>query len=231
MTPIPSQKSLIPSEYHRQLDAAGLILVAVSKDQLDEKLLLVAESGYQHFGENTLFGLERAHTLFQHRSNIHLHFVGRLQSNKIRKICDLKPLMVHSLAQRGHLEMWLKLQNEGLALPQLLLQINCANNPNQEGLKPDLESLAALIQEFKALPLVGLMAIGPNPDRFSNTGQWQAATKTAFAALASLKRYLNQSGFMQIRHLSMGMSQDYALALEAGASLLRIGTLIFGSQR
>ena len=228
MEKITPPNSFLPSQALQALATGHLILVAVSKKQPDSKIIDALKAGYTHFGENTLQGLTRTAKLLQDFPNTRMHFVGRLQSNKIKKICSLSPAIIHSVAQQTHMETFVRLQQEGIQIPQLLLQINCAQNQDQEGLTPELEPILDALNQFSSLPFVGLMTMGGAPDRYPRRSEWLQVTHLAFAKLTEIRRELQHRGFKHICHLSMGMSEDYEIALQEGATLLRLGTLIFG---
>lgn len=225
---IPSPTSLVPPQVRNLLETKQLILVAVCKKQSDSKVLDAVKTGYIHFGENTLPGLTRTSQLLQTFPNTHTHFIGRLQSNKVKKICLLSPLMIHSVTQLSHLQILARLQQEGVVIPQLLLQVNCANTPNQEGLPPKLELIEDALKQFSSLPWAGLMTMGAAPKNYPDHAQWTQATQIAFAQLAKIRQSLQGRGLQQVQHLSMGMSEDFEIAIQEGATIIRLGSRIFG---
>ena len=82
------------------------IIVAITKNQPDESLLSAYESGYRHFGESTLQGMIRTVQLFSDVSDVKFHFVGRLQSNKIKKLCQMPISMIHSVSKTSYLDLF-----------------------------------------------------------------------------------------------------------------------------
>jgi PLP dependent protein len=228
MAIVPPHKILTP-QWYEKFTSHQLLVVAVCKKQPDEKIKEAVEAGYTHFGENTLSGLARTtHLLAPLKAKTFLHYIGRLQSNKIKKICELSPYMIHSAAQNSHLNTFLKFKKSGVRIPKLLLQINTTLNKNQEGIPPNEHDLKKVLSDFSKISLEGLMTMGPNPEGWHNSKSWELASKQSFHALYALKETLVKAGFSELKHLSMGMSGDYKIALTEGATILRIGTRIFG---
>jgi hypothetical protein len=156
-------------------------------------------------------------------SNLHWHFVGHLQKNKIRHALPLFELFhgVDSLALAQ--EMNRIAADEGMHL-RVLLEINVAGEGSKFGFSPDklreqMEELLAL----QRLSILGLMTIPPQADKAE-------ASRRYFAQLRELRDRLQKEFHVDLPQLSMGMTQDFPIAVEEGETLLRVGTAIFGER-
>jgi len=202
-------------------DPQEIDLVVVTKAIELEQLDTVYQLGVRDFGENRVQELLAKRE--QSPRDIRWHFIGHLQTNKVKKLIG-QTALIHSI---DRLELARKIQEEadrqGLTAAGLV-QVNVSREAAKQGFDP--ESVFAAVGQmasFDRLNLCGLMTIGPhveNPD----------AIRASFRMLATLKTGL-QERFpgMSWRYLSMGMSSDYEIAVEEGANVLRIGTAIFGS--
>lgn len=195
-------------------------LVAVSKKQPLKKILALARLGHVHFGENYVQeAISKMETLGD--LNIRWHFIGGLQTNKARYAAG-KFALVHSvdslkLARALHK----KAQSMNIVQP-VLIQVNLAGEKQKSGvLEKDLPGLSRGIFELNHLRLDGLMIMPPyfeEPER----------SRPFFAGLRRLKQDLEQQLGIRMPHLSMGMSGDFMVALEEGATMVRIGELLMG---
>lgn len=147
------------------------------------------------------------------------HFVGRIQANKTRTIAERFD-WVHTV-DRAKTALRLSEQRAATAPPlNVLIQVNQANEPQKAGAAPaDVAALARTIRSLPHLALRGLMSVPPQRD----AARW-------FAELASLRASLRADG-IHLDTLSMGMSDDFELAIAAGSNCVRIGTAIFGERR
>jgi PLP dependent protein len=219
------QIALLADKAGRSLDS--IRLVAVSKKQPLSSVTEAMEAGQQAFGESTL---QDAMTKIPHieDTSVEWHFIGHVQSKKAKNI----PKYFNWLHSLDSLRLAQKLQQtettrETTSKLKTLIQVNATADPKKFGLRPDevaplLDQL--LNQDFSHLDLRGLMTIGPQT-------QNESELRACFAQLRELReqcqeRY-NLSGFDQ---LSMGMSNDYPAAIAEGATLIRIGSAIFGER-
>lgn len=208
----------------RPQDAAQLI--AVSKTRTLEEVKQAVAAGQQHFGENTMQdALTKIPALAS--EDLHWHFIGHLQSKKVAQIPGHFQ-WVHSvdslkLAQKLSVAMSGKTE---LPMLNCLVQVNVSGETSKSGLstdavKPFLEQL--LREDLPGINWRGLMTIGVQGD--------ESETRRAFSMLRELAESCQQDFALQdFDQLSMGMSDDYALAIAEGATLVRIGTAIFGSR-
>jgi pyridoxal phosphate enzyme (YggS family) len=195
-------------------------LLAVSKTQSTGKIRLALAAAQHAFAENYLQeALEKITALAQ--ENIEWHFIGPIQSNKTRAIAEHFD-WVHSV---DRLKIATRLNEQRpVALPRLkvLIQVNLDQEASKSGVNLDeLLPLARTINVLDRLELVGLMAI-PTP------GKDFQAQREGFRQLRLARDQLIAAGLDQCQDLSMGMSADYEAAIAEGATLIRIGTDIFG---
>ncbi|WP_275723615.1 YggS family pyridoxal phosphate-dependent enzyme [Vibrio furnissii] len=200
-------------------------LLAVSKTKPVEAILEAAEAGQRAFGENYVQeGCDKVQFFAEHHPELNLewHFIGPLQSNKTRLIAEHFDWM-HTI-DRAKIAQRLSEQRPGHLPPlQVLIQVNTSGEASKSGVSEnDLFTLAELISGLPNLTLRGLMSIPENvPD--------YASQLAAFRQLAALKDQLAEK-YDGIDTLSMGMSGDMAAAIEAGSTIVRIGTAIFGQR-
>ncbi len=199
-----------------------VILVAVSKKQPVEKIQTLAGLGQQHFGENyvqeALSKMEKLSHL-----NIRWHFVGGLQTNKAKFVAG-KFALAHSVDSLK-LARELNKKSKAIKIVQpVLIQVNLAGEKQKYGVtRDDLPALARDILVMNHLRLDGLMIMPPyfdDPEK----------SKPFFSKLRMLKQDIEQTLGIKMPHLSMGMSGDFEAAVEEGATIVRVGTALFGSR-
>ena len=195
-------------------------LVAVSKGQSQEKILEALDAGHNIFGENYIQeAIDKQKSLTDYK--IEWHFIGPIQSNKCKLIAE-NFSWVHSV---DRIKVANKL-NDSLkdkATLNVCIQVNISNEDSKSGLKiNETESLARHINNLNKLTLRGLMAIP------SNTSD-DEILKNEYKQLKFIYEDLKLK-YSTIDTLSMGMSNDYLLAVENGSNLVRIGSKIFGKR-
>ncbi|HEX5793842.1 MAG TPA: YggS family pyridoxal phosphate-dependent enzyme [Rheinheimera sp.] len=199
-------------------DSQQLALIAVSKTKPVSAVLAAYQAGQRLFGENYPQELaEKAQQLSDYQ-DICWHFIGPLQSNKTKLVAE-HASWVHSLDRLKIAQRLAGQRPAHLGKLKVLLQINISNEPTKAGiLPPQLPELAAAVAQLPQLELKGLMAIPAPGD-----------SDRAFAAMQQLSLQLQQQ-YPQATELSMGMSDDWPLALTYGATMIRLGTAIFGAR-
>jgi PLP dependent protein len=203
-------------------DAAGVTLLAVSKTFDASVVRLAAEAGQTQFGENRVQeGVEKAATL----ADLHLdwHLIGHLQSNKARKAAGTFS-WIHSVDSQELLRKLDAGAVEAGTRPRVLLQVDLAHEKTKFGAdEARVADLARAAMKARAVELRGLMIIPPIPEDPEQSRPW-------FVQLRGLRDRLVASGIpaASLRELSMGMSQDFEVAVEEGATIIRVGTSIFG---
>ncbi|MDE2456184.1 MAG: YggS family pyridoxal phosphate-dependent enzyme [Burkholderiales bacterium] len=204
-------------------DAHNVTLLAVSKTFGADAVREAAAAGQRAFGENYVQeALAKIEALADLRPQLQWHLIGPLQSNKSRPVAEAFD-WVHSVDRMKIAERLAEQRPPGLAPLQLCLQVNISGEASKSGLAP--AEVAALARAVAALPpervrLRGLMAI-PEP-----AGDFEAR-RAPHRALRELLAAVNEQG-LALDTLSMGMSADLEAAVAEGATLVRIGTAIFG---
>ncbi|WP_189443767.1 YggS family pyridoxal phosphate-dependent enzyme [Salinicola rhizosphaerae] len=206
----------------RPQDAARLL--AVSKTKPADMLRQAHDAGQRAFGENYLQEALEKQTRLADLDDIEWHFIGGLQSNKTRDVAEHFD-WVHSI-DREKIARRLSAQRPAERAPlNVCLQLNVSGETSKEGV--DLDALPALAEAILALPnlrLRGLMAL-PAPSDDPETQR--RAFRTVATALETLKTRFPEA---PLDTLSMGMSGDLEAAIAEGATLVRLGTAIFGSR-
>ena len=200
-------------------DPAGIRLLAVSKQQPLEAIAAAADAGQREFGENYVReGVAKVEALRDRR--LTWHFIGQLQANKTREVAEHFQ-WVHTV-DRARVATRLDAQRPHFAGPlDVLLQVQLGDEPGKGGVEPaDLQGLADFVAGLPRLRLRGLMCIPPPAAE-------EAAQRVPFARLRELLEDLNARGHA-LDTLSMGMSADLEAAVLEGATLVRIGTAVFG---
>ncbi|MCK6423974.1 MAG: YggS family pyridoxal phosphate-dependent enzyme [Burkholderiaceae bacterium] len=201
----------------------SVTLLAVSKTQPADALRAAHAAGQRAFGENYVQeGLAKIEALGDLRRELEWHLIGPLQSNKTRVVAEAFD-WVHSL-DRLKIAQRLSEQRPAWAAPlQVCLQVNISGEASKSGLAPaEVPALAQAVAALPRLRLRGLMAI-PEP-----AGD-EAAQRRPHRALRELLEALRQQG-LALDTLSMGMSADLEAAVLEGATLLRVGSAIFGAR-
>jgi hypothetical protein len=203
-------------------ESGEISLVAVSKLHPPEAVNALAEAGHRDFGENYVQEALDKQQQVLHR-DLRWHFVGRVQTKKAKYLPGRFHL-VHTIDSAKLAEaLDRRCDSEEVEQP-VLLQVNLAGEAQKGGVSPeDTPSLAETVLASKRLVLSGLMCMPPffdDPER----------SRPYFAALRSLKEDLEGRLGLHLPHLSMGMTNDFVQAIEEGATLLRVGTRIFGER-
>lgn len=196
-------------------------LVAVSKTHAAEKVQAAAEAGQVLFGESRVQEARAKIPLLP--SRLRWHFIGHLQKNKVRHALPLFELFhgIDSLSLAQEME---RIAEEEGMHPRVLLEVNLAGEASKHGFAPevlrrDLESALSLGR----LTIEGLMTIPPLAPEAETSRPY-------FIALRELRDKLETEFAIGLPQLSMGMSGDFAIAIEEGATLVRVGTAIFGER-
>jgi PLP dependent protein len=189
-------------------------LVAVSKNQPVEAIASLYRVGHRDFGENR--AQEMSNKAAQLPDDIRWHFVGALQSNKTRLVRGVTWLL-HSVDRVSLAKAWLKGPGDP---PPVLLQVDVGDEDQKGGVAPgDLAGLRDHVTEL-GLNIRGLMTIPPQTDN-------PEASRPFFVALRAARDGLSIDPG-SVMELSMGMTDDFEIAIEEGASMIRVGRAIFG---
>lgn len=195
-------------------------LVAVSKYTTTEAIRAAYDAGVRDFAESRVQEAKIKQTELADLTDITWHMIGSLQSNKAKQAISQFD-WIHSIDRLSLAEQCDHLISDLGKSPKLLLQVKLAEDPNKSGwseseLLADLPKLAKL----QNLNIVGLMTILP-------LGLDESQAYAVFSHATELAAKMRSLGWTNIQELSMGMSADYAIAIKAGATIIRIGSQIF----
>lgn len=191
-------------------------IVAISKYSTADEIKALYEIGQRAFGENKVQDLKAKSSTLEDLP-LEWHFVGNLQKNKINNLLDINPALFHALdsLELAH-ELQKKLQAKGVTL-EVLLQINSAKEESKHGVMPEnaVEIYNRIKQECPNIHLRGVMSIGAHTDD-------KTIIKKSFDVTYSIYKQLEGATIC-----SMGMSQDFELAIECGSNMVRLGSIMF----
>jgi hypothetical protein len=197
-------------------------LVAITKTHPTEKVREAFEAGQTLFGESRV--QEARAKIAELPSSLRWHFVGHLQKNKIRHALPLFE-MIHSIDSLALAHDMNRIAEEEGIHSRVLLEVNVAGEGTKFGFAP--EKLRAEMESLLALPrllIEGLMCIPP-------IARQAEASRKYFVQLRGLRDSTEEQFNVKLPQLSMGMTDDYAIAVEQGATLVRVGTAIFGERK
>ena len=206
---------------------SDVALMAVSKMHPVDLLLEAYEAGQRLFGENRVQEWQAKAEVAAALSGLEMHLIGPLQSNKTTKAAELFAAVqtVDSLKIAARLNA--AARAVGKKLP-VYLEVKLSHEESKHGLQPaELPELLEAVAGLDALVPVGLMTVPPWPDDVANAG---AEARPYFRQLRRL-RDENVAQYPTLTGLSMGMSNDFAVAIEEGSTCVRIGTAIFGKRQ
>lgn len=189
-------------------------LVAVSKNFSNEETLTLYKQGQKIFGENKVQELANKNDFFK-ADDINWHFIGRLQSNKINSLLKLPIKLWQSC---NSFELAYEVNKRSDRKIDALLQINSANENSKQGIHPDLaiEEFCKIKEHCKNINLIGVMSIGAMSD---DKKEIQKSFKLTYKIFEELKN--NGANIC-----SMGMSNDYQLAIDCGSTMIRLGSIL-----
>lgn len=194
-------------------------LVAVTKTHPADRVREAIEAGQTLFGESKV--QEARAKIPELPSSARWHFIGHLQKNKIRHALPLFELF-HSVDSVELATAINRVADENGLRPRVLLEVNVAGEGTKFGFKPeDLRDQLEQLLALDRLTVEGLMTILPLAPEAE-------ASRKYFATLRDLRDALENAGAIKLQQLSMGMSDDFVVAIEEGATLVRVGTAIFG---
>jgi pyridoxal phosphate enzyme (YggS family) len=199
-------------------------LIGVTKTVGADKIKEAVESGLTDIGENKVQEATDKYP-FLKDLNLKWHFIGSLQSNKIKKTLKIFDL-IHSVDKFSLADM---INKEALKLgkkQEVLLQINISQEETKSGFfVEELQQVLPEIAKLSNLTVKGLMTIGPNTED-------EKVSRYCFSTLRLLMEKINQEKYFKndLNILSMGMTNDYKIAIEEGATMIRLGRAIFGDR-
>jgi len=195
------------------------VILAATKEVPIPLILEALSAGITDMGENRVQeALLKIPNLKIQFPRAKFHMIGHLQTNKVKAALELFDVIQSVDSQHLAEEI-----NKRAAEPvEIMIEVNTSGEASKFGVEPD--KTLELIQQIDQLPnlkIIGLMTLGPltsDPDQ----------SRMAFRKLRELRDLIASSGYSQVKHLSMGMSDDYPLAIEEGSDIIRIGRIIFG---
>jgi len=218
------QKNIHDAAQRSGRDAKDVTLIAVSKKTPLAAVEDLFSAGQKHFGENQVQeAIPKIQSL--NNSQLHWHFIGHLQSGKVKTLGNHFD-WIHSIDSEKLIERLSNRYRETDWPTKLLLQVNIDKDPSKHGIPAD-ELLAfidrVLEKSYANIHLCGLMTIGTRRTSASQT-------RSTFEKLRLLNELCRKHFSDQFAELSMGMSRDYGIAIEEGATMVRVGTALFGER-
>lgn len=201
-------------------------LVAVSKYATIEQMREAYEAGVRHFGENKVQDALTKMVAFpaEFQQNVHWHFIGNLQSNKVNKTLGRFDYL-HAIDSVSLSEAISKANIAKDIRQPILLQVNSTPDPSRHGFQPDqIRSALEQILPMPGIEVRGLMTMAPAEASVSGD---VSTLQSIFCGLKDLRDQLKAEFAIDLPDLSMGMSHDYVHALECGATIIRIGNSLF----
>lgn len=226
MNSIPENLERVREQIAQAVAKAGravdeIELVAITKTHPAERVREAIQAGHTLFGESRV--QEARAKIPELPSSLRWHFVGHLQKNKIRHALPLFE-MIHSVDSLALARDMNRIAEEEGLHPRVLLEVNVAGEGSKFGFAS--HKLREQMEELLALPrlsILGLMTIPPLAEEAE-------ASRKYFVQLRELRDSLQTEFRVDLSQLSMGMTQDYAVAVQEGATLVRVGTAIFGER-
>lgn len=195
-----------------------ILLIAVSKTVEVSRIEQAIEAGVQHFGEN--YYQEAREKIPQIHAPVQWHFIGHLQKNKVRGVVPLFE-WIHTV---DGMELAREIDRRAQLVgkrQRVLIEVNISREPQKYGVLPEETlSLAEQVAQLPNIQLQGLMGMAPIVEH----------PEQARPYFVQLRRLFEQLPAAYRSHLSMGMSQDFEVAIEEGATMVRVGTAIFGAR-
>jgi len=228
MNTLPDRLAAVRAAIAQAAERAGraadeIELVAVSKTHAPDAIQEVMEAGHFLFAESRVQEAKAKIPLLSGRAR--WHFVGHLQKNKIRHALGLGFELFHGMDSLETAREMNRIAAEDGCFPKALIEVNVAGESSKFGFSP--ATLASQMEELlslERLQIEGLMTIAPLAPEAE-------ASRPHFAALRVLRERIEKEFRVRLPRLSMGMSGDFAVAVEEGATLVRVGTAIFGTRR
>lgn len=205
----------------------NVTLVAVSKTKTIDEIMEAYDAGQRDFGENYVQELRNKQSLAP--KDIKWHFIGTLQTKQIKYIAPFV-YMIHSVTSIRHIEEIDKRAKQNNRIIPVLIELHIANEITKSGV--DDSELFELLEYYKNnnytnIEIQGLMGMATFTDDNEQIRQEFKHLKKIFDMVK--EKYFNNN--VNFKHLSMGMSNDYMIAIEEGSTIVRIGTLIFGERK
>ena len=180
-------------------------------------------AGLRHIGENRIQEAEGKFGSFNNMPNLKRRFIGHLQSNKSKKCVEL----FDAIDSINSIKTLKKVKKHSLELNKrisLFIEINTSKESQKHGLYPDQKHEILECFDYGGRSIEGLMTVGPNT---SNT----QSIRHSFTTLRETRDWVESETGKKIKHLSMGMSGDYEVAVEEGSTMIRVGSFLYGPRK
>ncbi len=200
-------------------ETSSKTIVAATKYVGVKEIKELVDLGIQHIGENRVQAFLEKYELL-HDLDIHWHFIGHLQSKKVKKMIQ-KIDYLHSL---DRLSLADEIQKHRTLPLKCFIEVNISDESSKYGLNVrDVSSFCEKLQTYDKIHIVGLMGMAKLTDD-------REVIKQEFNKLVHLQEELNKELNLELKYLSMGMSNDYKIAMECGATHLRLGSILFRNE-
>ncbi len=225
MSSITERLFRVNERIRRAAESAGrdpneITLVCVSKRHPEEAILEAYNAGHRVFGENYVQELDRKAAALLHLPDLRWHMIGHLQTNKAKSIAKVAHALhtLDSVALANELGKRLGTSR----VLDVLIEVNVSGEPQKHGASPsELEEILKGVEAVPALRLKGLMTVPP----FGDLNE----ARRVFETLQTLRQL--HGGKSRLPDLSIGMSEDLEVAIACGATMVRVGTAVFGERR
>jgi pyridoxal phosphate enzyme (YggS family) len=198
-------------------------VVAAAKARTPEEVLEAVQSGVKIVGENYVQEAEKAYEMVG--GEVKWHFIGHLQKNKVKKAVKIFDMIETVDSVEVAKEIDKRCEQIGKVMP-ILVEINSGDEEQKSGVSPrDAEQLIKEVSSFKNIKVMGLMTMGPRFGNPEDSRPYFIKTREIFD---KIKRLCLPN--VEMKYLSMGMTNSYKIAIEEGANIVRIGTKLFGER-
>ncbi len=206
-------------------DPIDIKLLAVTKTRSIETIEEALSNNIEFIGENKVQEAEDKIPLLEGKFK-EFHFIGHLQSNKISKLMKLKPTLIHSIDKYSTANKLNNYLKQNLLTQDVLIEVNTSDEVNKFGIHPDeTVKLIKAISQLENIKVKGLMTIS----MFTHN---EKIIRGSFIKLGKLFNEIKVAEIpdVEMKYLSMGMTNDFEIAIEEGANIIRLGTAIFGAR-
>lgn len=201
----------------------GVKLVAAAKTRTPEEILEAIDAGVEIVGESYIQEARRAFDVIGRK--VKWHFIGHLQKNKVKKAVEIFD-MIETVDSYDLAKEIDKRCSQISKIMPVLIEINSGREKQKFGVFPEnAENLIKEISDFSDVKIMGLMTMGPRFGNPEDSRPYFVETRKIFEKIKELN-----IANIEMRYLSMGMTNSYKVAIEEGANIVRIGTLIFGKR-
>jgi len=202
----------------------GVILIAATKGRTSEEINEAIEAGIEIIGENYVQEAEKKFKIIGRK--VKWHMIGHLQTNKVKKALEIFDMIETVDSEKLAREIDKEAKKRNIVFP-VLIEINSGREKQKSGVFPeDAEKLIYEISNYENIKIEGLMTMGPFVKNPEDIRPYFRLTKELFEKFKDLNL-----PNVEMKYLSMGMSDTWKIAIEEGANIIRIGTAIFGPRR